>query len=116
MTPEQAAWVRKHAWPAPRRAAYANDIRDVTNCACHGGAPSRQCTTGQHAECPTTGRPLWEALLCDRNGLDPLYLRNTDHTRVAFVWLAGRPCRWICPCRCHQPANEQGLLFDLTTT
>ncbi|MDF5758586.1 DUF6248 family natural product biosynthesis protein [Spongiactinospora sp. TRM90649] len=121
MTPEQAAWVREHAWTTPMRKNLRDTPAFYTTCHCQAGL-SHWCSpeVDQHARCHR-GSPLttWEGLICDRTGVHPVrFAEPFDHPtapgaageprreRLAVVWLADRVCRWICPCTCHQAARR----------
>lgn len=92
MTPEQAAWVREHAWTAEMR---ANNPAWRAECLCQRSKPCR------HDRCRADSGPLHETAICDRTGVR--LLADAEHTRV---WLADRTCRWRCRCRCHIPARR----------
>lgn len=118
MTPEQAKWVRKHAWPTPRSAAYARaaaapDLADEGfGCTCQL-RPSHWCRDGQHHRCHVAdSNEVPTAWFLHTDGLTPC--RYPDG-RMVMVWPAGSACRWRCRCDCHRPAHERGLLFDLAT-
>jgi hypothetical protein len=81
----------------------------LTVCPCQWGATGH-CEQGRHRSCRAeeVAGPRPEA-----------YLTRADSTCVmdrgdpVQVWLAGRPCRWMCPCECHTApaAPVQGALF-----
>lgn len=115
MTPDSAAWVRAHAWtPAMRREA--RDLAWIVTCACQSG-PTWHCTNDRHDQCArATALPRWEAVICDRTGIYPVYhaephrhptpsITGPRRERVAQIWLADRTCRWVCPCTCHTGAR-----------
>ncbi|NRQ40687.1 hypothetical protein HII36_54090 [Nonomuraea sp. NN258] len=121
MTPEQAAWVREHAWlPAMRRQPYwlpgggttYDQGAALAVCACMEGI-CWQCRSGRHE-------------FCDRRRIKPgpewwIQNRPLDYITPTAVWIAGRACRSLCPC-CPDgppppppaaPAYELVALFDL---
>ena len=118
MTPEQAAWVREHAWPTRRRDNYAHAAAhpelaaEDYGCVCLLGRPCYWCETGRHHECRGTGPKVSATFLLESDGLSTF--RTPDH-RVVNVWLGDRTCRAMCSCHCRRSAHERGLLFDLTT-
>lgn len=125
MTPDQAAWVRDNAWPAWMR-AMNNDYPGrgcflFRMCHCqlgtcvpcsHNEPRHDRCLTRQH-----DGRPLgWDmAMYAWTRGRQPI-----DGRKVATVTVAGRSCRWTCPCGCWpkpvplpEPAALGQLAIDL---
>lgn len=123
MTPAEGEWVRANAWTRAMRKEGA-DWR--TACACQY-MPTTYCTTGQHDRChrATPSPPSWEALICDKTGIYPVYhaepnryptpsLTGPKRERVAQVWLADRMCRWRCGCSCHSaPARARYEIVEL---
>jgi hypothetical protein len=114
MTPEQAAWVQEHAWPAPLRNSYAHAAAhpelaaEDYGCVCQLG-PCFWCERGQHNDCRAIGDKVPAAHIGGTNG----WLFRHPDGRVVDVWLADRTCRAMCPCHCRQTAQDRGLLFDL---
>lgn len=123
-TPDQAAWIRAHAWTAAmRREALP------ASCACQYGTCG-YCVHGRHDAC--INRQTWPkhriaGYVCGRGGITPPCLAEPyEHetsasatgpqfTSLAQVWLADRVCRWVCPCSCHTAPPEPGppLQLDL---
>jgi len=116
MTPEQAVWVRLHAWPerlaetAARAIAHPELAAKDYGCVCQLG-PCGPCQRGWHDTCRGTGSKVPVTSLLGSDGWAVRYAEG----RHVFVWLADRTCRAMCPCDCRQTAQERGLLFDLTT-
>lgn len=123
MTPEQAAWVRQHAWTKKMRHTYAETPGFYTSCACQYGLTS-WCQHDKHGRCHRA-KPLTshETVICWRGDRPAYFLEEFTHktedatgwkrSRLAMVWLADRVCRWVCPCGCHTApaAPEQLGLF-----
>lgn len=97
MTPEQAAWVREHAWlPSMRRqlwggpTGYTYDAALATSiCECMAGVCG-MCHSGRHD-------------LCDRRKIRPrpewwIANRPLNYIPPTAVWYADRACRSLCPC------------------
>ncbi|MFI6228913.1 DUF6248 family natural product biosynthesis protein [Micromonospora echinospora] len=92
-----AAWIRNTVLPA----GYLASIPNPAICPCQGSA-SGHCQTGECMRCPRTwgwhrhGQPEPETHITNSRGL-------IAHARgvYAAVWRAGRACRWLCPCLCH---------------
>lgn len=117
MNPEQAVWVRENVWP-PSWLRHYNEIPGTfLDCACQR-PPSIPCQSGNHRACLHDGHPIRETVVqtstrraaifrepyehrapAGRNGRRDVYGTNN----LAWVWLAGAPCREICACFCHQP-------------
>lgn len=104
-TPEQAAWVRANVWPAWMRAMdddypehgcflFRMCYCEIGLCvACSENEPRHDlCLTRQHG-----GRSLgWDmAVWAWTKSRQPI-----DGRTVADVTVAGRSCRWRCPCGC----------------
>jgi hypothetical protein len=100
MTPEEAAWVRKHVATEPH---WGHTMRKGT-CDSPPG-PCVPCSDvivpRRHEDCEH-GKPLPEAYLQLRRG--PGY--GTSKT-WAPVWLADRVCRRICSCDCRRDPWER---------
>ncbi|MGW4476984.1 DUF6248 family natural product biosynthesis protein [Nonomuraea sp. NPDC004354] len=110
MTPEEARWVRDHAWtremrrqphmiPGTGRATY-DTAQALARCECMVGVCGH-CAIGQHRFCHAkTIKPRPEGWLKNR----PL-----DYIPPTAVWQADRACRSLCPCRCpeERPAPER---------
>lgn len=104
LTSDEAAWIREHAWPGWMRTMdgdYARGCFLFRMCMCELGAcvscskpePRHDlCLTRQHS-----GRPLgWDMSVWSWTAG-----RLAVHGRsVAVVTIAGRSCRWTCPCGC----------------
>jgi hypothetical protein len=119
VSPEEAAWVRDHAWtlamrrqphflPDTSSATYDHALA-LARCDCMVGV-CWHCRHGEHKFCHArTVAPRPECWL-DNRPLD--YIRPTE------VWIAGRACRSLCPCcpdgpPCEEPEPGQDALFDL---
>ncbi|CBG73086.1 hypothetical protein SCAB_60671 [Streptomyces scabiei 87.22] len=121
MSPAQAAWIREHVWTGFRLRNHNHIPSTTFACACQG-APSCECQRDQHAGCRHDGHPVNETVIhtsrgraarfpepyehrapAGGNGRRIAYGTNND---VAWVWLAGRPCREICTCVCHRPHSS----------
>lgn len=126
-TPDQAAWIRDHAWTPAMRKTHREVPAFFRTCDCQYGLTS-WCQHDQHDRCHRAP-PLRsvETYICDTTGTTPLafaapYEHRTDtsatgpqFTSLAQVWLADRVCRWVCPCTCHTAPPEPGppLQLDL---
>lgn len=128
-TPQAAAWIRKHAWTQPMRKQYREVPAFFRTCACQSG-PTHWCGTDRHDRCHRAEpQRTTAAIVCGPDGITALafpepYEHPTDdsatepqHEHAAFVWLADRVCRWVCPCDCHAavaaPVPVQGELFEV---
>jgi len=125
VTPDDATWVRAHAWPGWLHTQWRHNPDHVTTCGCQWG-PTGHCGRSRHAECWfATGRPgadhgpsaVVETWIATSRGEVAGVPGVTGR-----VWLADRVCRWRCPCTCHDPALErrpgaavQLDLFNLST-
>lgn len=104
MSPEAAEWIRDHVWPAWMRAMdddYERGCFLLRMCACELGTCVACSQDGEHHHCLTRqhgGRPLgWDmAVWAWTSGRLPVHGRA-----LADVMVAGRSCRWTCPCGCH---------------
>lgn len=117
MSSEQAAWIRENVWP-PRWLRDYNHIPGVfLDCACQR-PPSVECQMDRHSVCRHDGHPINETVIETGQGRaaripDPYEHRppaGRHGSRIAYgvndlawVWLAGAPCREICTCVCHRP-------------
>lgn len=118
MTPEQAAWVREHAWTKAMARTFQESPGFYLKCACQRGT-TWYCANGKCGRCHRAkpGPPDWEDVICDKTGNRPLYfatpyqhptpsITGDRRERVAQVWLADRTCRWVCSCPHHaQPGR-----------
>jgi hypothetical protein len=97
MTPDEAAWIRDHAWtPAMRRQPYwipgtstatYDHAHALALCACMVHVCSA-CRGHRHELCHAQRirpQPEW-------------YLQAPGTHRAIPVWAAGRACRSLCPC------------------
>lgn len=113
MTPAEAQWVREHALTKRVIASLCGDGTALLGlCACQWGRVF-YCTIGQHGKCSDTVRPDFH----DRPARETHILRrNGSAIAAAPVYLAV-PCRYRCPCDCHQqprqPRAVQPALFEL---
>lgn len=101
---DAAAWIRDVVLTL----TYRRSTGGILRCPCQGSA-SGHCQNGHHDQCPRTrgwhrhGQPDPETYVVSRSG-----------GALTPVWRAGRACRWLCPCSCHQqvqalfPAPERG--------
>lgn len=100
MTPDEAAWVREHAWlPKMRRWLWRLPGGGSTYDAAL--ALSRcECVPGVCGPCSRDVHK-W----CNRRTIRPLPEWWINHFRppVAPVWHADRACRSLCPCDCPKP-------------
>jgi hypothetical protein len=77
--------------------AYLANTAPVNVCRCQWG-PSGTCRSGRHDRCQRTvgwerhGSPGPETHIVSRRGW----------VALTPVWRAGRACRWLCPCWCHE--------------
>ncbi|MFP3990676.1 hypothetical protein U9R90_25065 [Streptomyces sp. E11-3] len=120
MTPDQAAWVRENVWPTSWLSAYQEIPGTFEHCACQQ-PPSLPCQAGAHSRCDHDAHPVRETVVqtstrraaqfpephqhrppAGHNGRRDAY----NHTGLAWVWLAGHPCRELCTCDCHRPDAE----------
>ncbi|MFI6909898.1 DUF6248 family natural product biosynthesis protein [Nonomuraea sp. NPDC050394] len=132
MTPDEAAWVREHAWTERMRHVETTAWPGhYTQCACQR-LDCHPCTHNQHNRCTRGPRQSREGMIADRTGVHPAcFAQPYQHvtidgpprpTPVAQVWLADRVCRWSCPCPCGRPTAPKPAtyelvpLFDLATT
>lgn len=110
MTPEQAAWVREHVWE-PIRLRNHNHIPSTTfECACQG-PPSVECQMDRHTRCRHDRHTMNETVIHTSHARAARLPDTYEHQSpvssgrndLAWVWLAGEPCREICTCACHRP-------------
>lgn len=112
-TPDEAAWIREHAWTGAMRKTHREVPGFYTTCACQYGMTT-WCQIGQHDRCHrATPQISHETVVCKPGGTYPaLFAEDFEHpdctsvtgphsTCLALVWLADRVCRWVCPCACH---------------
>lgn len=122
LTPDEAAWIRDHAWTAAMRHRHA--IFPDSACLCQSGR-SHMCANGEHDRCDLGALTNFHTLIRlpddtparfphpyrhpTESDLGPVYERS------ALVWLADRVCRWQCPCGCHTapPEPVQPVQLDL---
>lgn len=97
--------------PRPRRASRSGTSHpdQLTVCACQWG-PTAHCLHGDHDRCRAdeVAGPAPETYLTYADGSCVLAPAPVE------VWLAGRPCWWMCSCTCHttQPTQPaQPTLF-----
>lgn len=117
MTPEQAAWVRENVWPSLRLRNHNHIPSTTFACACQK-PPSVECQRGAHGQCRHDGHPVNEGVITTSRGRAARFLEPHEHRTpegrlgrrlaygpndLAWVWLAGAPCREICTCFCHRP-------------
>ncbi|MFD4257766.1 DUF6248 family natural product biosynthesis protein [Streptomyces sp. NPDC058534] len=102
MTPDQAAWVRDHAWPPadhPRRHHFG--LPTTSTCSCQDG-PCPGCARGQHDECFTA-----------EHGPDAdMFLTSVDNQNgdlvAKVICLPGqKPCTYVCPCTCRTQQRKE---------
>lgn len=127
MTPDQAAWVRKHVLP---RTLVETQGSFLHRCACQKGN-SEPCRAGRHGDCAHHKHARYYA----QGQAETNFGRSYSPWSVTWpgfisvdVWLADRVCAWRCPCDCHtaapSPATPEqvftepeawndGALFDL---
>lgn len=119
MTPDEAAWVRGHAWTQSMRKQYKELPGYHLTCACqHNGPCLNASDPGRHQRCHM-GTPLYrnETMIEVRGGQAVAVFREPyryptasatgwhfDH--AALVWLADRRCRWACSCDCGHPRDD----------
>jgi len=143
MTPDQAAWVREHAWTAGMRKMFQEAPGYWLVCACQSSGPCHNSKDpGRHQRCHV-GVPLpdYETIISPRGGTrvcafnEPYRYPTASATgwrrsTLAMVWLADRRCAWRCTCTdcdhsrdvAHAPEKnpmrpiryELVELFDLT--
>ncbi|KDN80497.1 hypothetical protein [Kitasatospora cheerisanensis] len=114
MPPNAAAWVRENVWPTGWLRSFEHIPGTFTDCACHR-PPSSACQAGRHAECRHDRRPIHEtvvqtAALHPARHPEPHTHPSREYSgtnNLAWVWIAGPPCRQICRCACH---HEQPLI------
>lgn len=119
MTPEQAAWVREHAWTDAMRSGLTGPARH--RCACQDDhVTGWACRADQCHRCDYGEPVAYETTIRRHGGLRPASLptpmrhepRTAYGTRtMAMVWLADRVCCRVCSCSCHVPAPTQLGLF-----
>lgn len=110
MTPEQAEWVRTHAWPG-WMLAIDSDYKGrgcflYRMCPCQvgycGACDANDKTEPRHDLCLTRHRggpiELWQQSIS-----------NLDGRRIANVYTIGHHCRWACTCDCWRPAGQIAL-------
>jgi hypothetical protein len=96
MTAEAAAWVYDTALtPTYRRSCTVDgDPALILRCSCQGGRCGH-CAADRHHQCTTRLRgPVVGT---------ETYIVSVSGGAYTPVWLAGRPCRWVCPCDCPAP-------------
>jgi hypothetical protein len=110
MKPAEAAWVREHVWPSIWLRNHNHIPSTTFACACQR-PPSVECQMGQHSACRHDGHSVNETAI-QTSSLRPArfaepYAHYSPVTSgincLAWVWLAGAPCREICTCVCHRP-------------
>lgn len=119
MTPEQAAWVRDHAWPTWMKALddewRARKFMPGVGChlfhrsPCQGGIcpPCSGKGAGGHEACRTRGRiidpPTWFKTVEENWVLEVGGLRSTSYGDAVLL----PTCRgWLCPCGCWRDLIE----------
>lgn len=117
MSPQQAAWVRENVWTGLRLRNHDHIPSTTFACACQG-PPSCECQRGDHRACRDDGHPVHETVIATSRGRAARFPEPYEHrpptgrhgrriaygvNDVAWVWLAGRPCRETCTCVCHRP-------------
>lgn len=128
MKAAEAAWVREHVWP-PTWLRNHNHIPSTTfACACQR-PPSGECQRDHHRACRDDGHPVNETVIATSRGRAARFPEPYEHrtpagrhgrrlaygsSDVAWVWLAGAPCREICTCVCHRP-NVPALAAPVRT-
>lgn len=122
-TPDQAAWIRDHAWLPRMRNTFLTAVGFYSSCLCQNGR-SHNCGRGRHDLCIGT-LANWHTIICRPDGTVAQFPTSYAHPtgsatgpqyeHAAFVWLADRVCRWVCPCDCHTAPPEPGppLQLDL---
>ncbi|MFJ6841374.1 hypothetical protein ACIQRE_01745 [Streptomyces griseoluteus] len=115
MRVDEAAFVREHVWPPSWRRHFDELPGPFVNCACQR-PPSLPCQRGDHRDCQYDGHPVRETVVQTHAGRAAQFTESFQHrplagsagrrdclgtNRLAWVWLAGRPCREICTCVCH---------------
>ncbi|MFD5565903.1 hypothetical protein [Kitasatospora griseola] len=118
MPPQAAAWIREHVWPPTWLRNHQHIPGTTHDCACHK-PPSAECQRGRHTECRDDNRPTCETVI-QTAALRPARHPH-PHTHpsqeysgindLAWVWIAGPPCRRICRCACH---HETPLIQQAT--
>ncbi|HZB28965.1 MAG TPA: DUF6248 family natural product biosynthesis protein [Streptosporangiaceae bacterium] len=121
MTPDQAAWVREHAWTGTMRKEFREVPQAYSICPCQAG-PSTWCKTGQCGRCLRSAPiDIYATVIVSPAGYHPAVFAGpyehptTDavgpkYPRIAMVWLADRVCRWVCPHACHSaPVRPEQL-------
>ncbi|WP_031166024.1 DUF6248 family natural product biosynthesis protein [Streptosporangium roseum] len=112
MTPDQAAWVREHAWPKAMLKAHNEHPGATSHCACQwGGGSCLSAWKPRHDTCHIgVPLPVCETYIVTRTGGVAGFAEPYRHPSVsatgwhrvatAMVWLADRLCAWACPCDC----------------
>lgn len=121
MTPEEAAWVREHAWTQGMRKTYAEVPGFYLTCACQRTGPCiNSRDPGRHARCHVGRHPLpdYETWILWPDGRVCAFPEPYQHPtaqavgwhyeRLATVWLADRRCAWRCACDCGHPRTDVG--------
>ncbi|MEV7782750.1 hypothetical protein [Kitasatospora sp. NPDC088351] len=112
MPPLAAAWVRENVWPPNWLRNYNHIPGAFTECACQK-PPSCECQRGRHGECREDGRPTRETVIQAGPRRHARHPAPHAHPSVdlrsgvndlAWVWIAGPPCRQLCRCACRHPA------------
>ncbi|MGJ5895122.1 hypothetical protein ACSCBZ_24680 [Streptomyces niveiscabiei] len=115
--------MRENVWP-PIWLRHHNHIPSTTfACACQK-PPSCECQMGRHSACQHDGHPICETVITTARGRAARFAEPYEHRSpegrhgrrmayglndLAWVWLAGAPCREICTCFCHQPGAVPGV-------
>ncbi|MGW6910285.1 hypothetical protein [Streptomyces sp. NPDC054940] len=117
MKRSEGQWVREHVWPPSWLRHYDFLPGPFVNCACHK-PPSVPCQRGDHHACQHDGHPVRETVIQTSTGRAAHFPEQYEHrasagrsgrrdvygtNNLAWVWLAGAPCREICACVCHRP-------------
>lgn len=113
MSPDQATWVRENVWSALRLRNHNHIPSTTFACACQK-PPSVECQRDWHTSCRHDGHAINETVISTSSQRAARFPDPYEHSSpvrsgrndLAWVWLAGRPCREICGCVCHRPAPD----------
>ena len=114
---DAAAWVRENVWPTMWLRNHNHIPGTTFECACQR-PPSVECQMGRHGSCRHDGRPIRETVVQTHRNRAATFPEPHKHPSpelsgrndLAWVWLAGPPCRQICNCGCHTGRPEPVLV------
>jgi hypothetical protein len=111
MTWAEAAWVRQFAWTGQmRRQPWVLPGTSIGTYDAAAAAARCECMVGVCSYCKGGRHQFCEAKFRPRR-------HPEDFLADVRVWIAGYPCRSLCPCDCPTTqTTEQTSLFELSTS